>query len=128
MNFNECPCSGKSLERFLRPLALALLATEKSHGYDLANRLVGLEIFNDSGPDISSIYKTLRVMEKEGLVQSELDIRSGGPAKRCYTLTSEGSQCLRVWIDTLQKYRVQMDRLLDVLNDSIKPKRRRQSL
>jgi len=128
MNFDQCPCSGKSLERFLRPLVLALLATEKSHGYDLAYKLAGLEIFHDSGPDISSVYKTLRVMEKEGLVQSELDSRSGGPAKRCYVLTPDGKQCLRVWIDTLRKYRVRLDRLLDVLNDSFKPGKRRNSL
>jgi len=115
VDIDQCACSGRSLDRFLRPIVLAALKKGKSHGYDLAQALAGLDIFRDSVPDASGVYKTLKVMEKEGLVRSALDANSGGPAKRCYTLTPKGRKCLRRWICTLREYRNQLDRLLVIL-------------
>ena len=115
MDIGQCACSGKSLDRFLRPTLLAALKNGKSHGYDLANALVRLDVFRDSVPDASGVYKTLKVMEKEGLVKSALDTNSGGPAKRCYTLTPKGGKCLRQWVGTLREYRDRLDRLLAIL-------------
>jgi len=123
VDIDQCACSGKSLDRFLRPILLAALKGGKSHGYDLANALARLDVFRNSVPDASGVYKTLKVMEKEGLVKSALDANSGGPAKRCYTLTPKGRRCLRQWVGTLREYRDQLDRLLTILMASASAKR-----
>jgi len=115
VDIDQCACSGKSLDRFLRPAVLAALQAEKSHGYDLVRRLATMDIFSDAPPDASGVYKTLRVMEKEGLVVSTLDSGGGGPARRNYALTPQGKACLRQWSTTLRKYREQLDMLLAML-------------
>ena len=115
MDIDQCACSGKSLDRFVRPAILAALKDGKSHGYDLARTLADLAMFRDAPPDASGVYKALKIMEKEGLLTSALESESGGPAKRCYALTPQGRQCLRQWIDTLRGYREQVDRLLEIL-------------
>jgi len=115
MDINQCACSGTSLDRFLRPSVLAALKDGKSHGYDIVRTLAGLAMFRDAPPDASGVYKTLKIMETEGLLASALDSDSGGPAKRCYALTPQGRQCLRQWADTLRDYREQIDRLLSML-------------
>jgi DNA-binding PadR family transcriptional regulator len=101
-------------------MVLASLIGDKDHGYDLARKLAGMKIFREVAPDASGVYKTLKIMEKEGLVTSVLDSDSGGPAKRSYALTAQGRQCLRRWIGTLRDYRRQMDRLLTVLESAVK--------
>jgi len=115
VDIGQCACSGKSLDRFLRPAVLAALKDGKSHGYDLARTLAELAMFRDAPPDASGVYKALKLMEKEGLLTSALESDSGGPAKRCYALTPQGRQCLRQWTGTLRTYRQQIDRLLAMM-------------
>ena len=122
---DQCACSGISLDRFLRPLVLAELKAGKSHGYDLARNLAALPGFRDSPPDPSGVYKTLKVMEKEGLLTSALEAASGGPARRCYALTPQGRHCLRLWASTLRKYRRQLDSLLAILAAPAKPRKKK---
>ena len=115
MDIDQCVCSGVSLDRFLRPSVLAALKDGKSHGYDIVRTLAGLTMFRDAPPDASGVYKALKTMEKEGLLSSELESESGGPAKRCYALTPQGLRCLRQWTATLRDYRGQINRLLAML-------------
>jgi len=112
---STCACSGKSLARLLRPAVLALLAREEMHGYVLLQRLGELAMFSDALPDTSGVYKTLKVMEEEGLVSSSWELGDSGPAKRRYALTKEGKACLKRWGETLEAYRTQIDGLLCLL-------------
>lgn len=122
MDITQCACSGKTLDRLLRPVVLAMLARAGTHGYDLVQQLAKLELFADSPPDTSGIYKTLKAMEKEGLISSDWDLGKSGPAKRRYALTKNGRTCLKRWAETLRDYRAQIDGLLEILNASgIKP-------
>ncbi|MBM4165274.1 MAG: PadR family transcriptional regulator [Lentisphaerae bacterium] len=118
MELNQCACSGKTLDRLLRPVVLAILARAGTHGYDLVQQLAKLEVFADSPPDTSGIYKTLKSMEKEGLVSSDWDCGKSGPAKRRFTLTQDGRTCLNRWAETLRTYRAQIDGLLGILDAS----------
>lgn len=80
---------------------LAFLRNYDAHGYQLAQRLAeaGLPAF-DSG----TIYRTLRQLEKTGLVSSFWDMSPSGPARRMYSLTKAGEAFLSAWIDVLQHY------------------------
>lgn len=98
----ECRCDGGQPKNFARPCLLLLLAESRAHGYELIDRLrpFGFEI-----SDPASIYKTLRAMEQDGLVSSQWELSSRGPARRVYALTSDGHDLLESWALTLEDNR-----------------------
>ena len=80
---------------------LAFLRNWNAYGYQLSQQLVeaGLPAF-DSG----TVYRTLRQLEKAGMVSSFWDTSESGPARRMYTLTKAGDIFLSGWIDVLSRY------------------------
>jgi PadR family transcriptional regulator, regulatory protein PadR len=128
VNFNLCPCSGKTLAKLLQPAALAVLAREPVHGYLIARRLEGLGMFRGQKPDPTGLYRLLKAMEEKGLVSASWDLPEAGPAKRRFSLTAGGRACLARWTRTLQDYRKSIDGLLDLLHGSVRkascPRRR----
>jgi DNA-binding PadR family transcriptional regulator len=110
------PVYRKNLDRFLHPTILRLLAQGKTHGYDLVQRLHELKMFSEIPPDPSGIYKILKSMEGMGLVASSWEVGGFGPAKRSFELTQDGVDCLQTWIETMKRYRTQLDSLLDLLD------------
>ena len=116
MDLDQCSCSGRTLDRLLRPAVLALLAREKTHGYDIVQQLRELEMFVEVPPDTSGVYKALKSMEEEGLISSIWEFRDTGPAKKQYALTKDGKACLKRWGETLRAYRTQIDGLLTILD------------
>jgi poly-beta-hydroxybutyrate-responsive repressor len=86
---------------FLAAGILSLLKRRYSHGYRLATDLVkaGLPMF-----DSATLYRTLRDLERTGMVSSFWDTSSSGPARRMYSVTKAGEVFLSLWIDTLQRY------------------------
>jgi DNA-binding PadR family transcriptional regulator len=116
MDIAQCACSGKNLDRLLRPTILGMLAREKTHGYDLVQRLNELKMFSDIPPDISGVYKVLKLMEEERLIAANLEFGESRPAKRSYSLTKDGMACLKKWAETLENYRAQIDGLLNILD------------
>ena len=77
---------------------LAFLRNWNAYGYQLAQQLAdaGLPAF-DSG----TVYRTLRQLEKTGLVSSFWDTSESGPARRMYSLTKAGDLFLSSWINVL---------------------------
>jgi DNA-binding PadR family transcriptional regulator len=116
MDLDHCSCSGRTLDRLLRPAVLALLAREKTHGYDVVQQLKELEMYSEVPPDTSGVYKALKSMEEEGIISSSWEFRDTGPAKKRYALTEDGKACLNRWAETLQIYRAQIDGLLTILD------------
>ncbi|MCL1919509.1 MAG: helix-turn-helix transcriptional regulator [Kiritimatiellaeota bacterium] len=108
MEFDQCACSGKTLSRFVRPVILALLTDGPVHGYDLLRRLEGLGMFAQTPPDTSGVYKTLKTMTAEGLTVGDWDTADPGPARRPFTLTPKGRECLARWGATLEAYQRQI--------------------
>ena len=80
---------------------LAFLKNWNAYGYQLSQRLTeaGLPAF-DSG----TVYRTLRQMERTGMVSSFWDTSESGPARRMYSMTKAGDLFLSGWIDVLGKY------------------------
>ena len=80
---------------------LAFLRNSNAYGYQLSQQLseAGLPAF-DSG----TVYRTLRQLEKLGLVSSFWDTSESGPARRMYSLAAAGDIFLSGWIEMLGNY------------------------
>jgi len=83
---------------YLRPCLLLLVAEGTSHGYDL---LEGVRALGLGRVDPGGLYRCLRAMDEEGLVRSNWQPSSRGPARRTYTLTREGQDWLHAMAGTL---------------------------
>ncbi len=80
---------------------LAFLKGWNAYGYQLAQKLAAAGLpESDSG----TVYRTLRHLEKTGMVSSFWDTSESGPARRMYSLTKAGELFLSGWIDVLQNY------------------------
>ena len=92
---------------------LAFLRNWNAYGYQLTQQLAeaGLPAF-DSG----TVYRTLRQLEKTGMVSSFWDTSDSGPARRMYSLTKAGDIFLSGWIDVLGKYQAVLQRTLEGLD------------
>ena len=103
---NECAVLGKSLSRLMQPSILTVLAghEEPLHGYAIIQEMATGPMFGGNAPDPTGIYRILKQMENNGLVNSAWDTSESGPAKRCYEMTDDGRACLRRWIDSLACY------------------------
>ena len=88
------------VERFTEPALLLLLRERPSHGYDLLERLP--ELTGEQRVEMGNLYRLLRALEDEGLVSSEWDERSPGPAKRRYAITEHGLRLLDQWVEALR--------------------------
>jgi DNA-binding PadR family transcriptional regulator len=87
-----------SLERIL----LGLLKTPAS-GYTL--KTVFTEAINYFWPaELSQIYRTLKRLEREGLLRCRSEPSSKGPDRKVYSLTATGRKTLREWLDGEPKF------------------------
>jgi PadR family transcriptional regulator PadR len=99
------------VERFTEPALLLLLRERPAHGYDLLERLP--ELTGEQRVEMGNLYRLLRALEEEGLVSSEWDAGSPGPAKRRYALTEQGHRLLETWADALRRSQERIQRFLD---------------
>ncbi len=98
------------MERFNEPLVLAILRDGPAHGYDLAESLRAW--VPDDQIDLGNLYRMLRSMEDEGIVQSEWSDNAPGRAKRTYELTTAGELLLDAWIRSLRSTNTTVARFL----------------
>ncbi len=110
---NQCECDNHSLkiEGFIVPCILFLLREEPSHGYEIMEKLEGLD-FVDIIPDPSVVYRHLRRMEAEGKVSSQLEPGSGGPARKVYSITPEGEDYLHMWAMKIRRRKAALDKFI----------------
>ncbi len=107
----------------LRPSLLLMLAENETHGYELFDQLESLG-FDPECLDSSIVYRDLRDMEDQGLIESSWDDDSKGPKRRVYKISEEGMIRLGEWIKNLENIQGRIstirDRylsLLDVKNE-----------
>jgi poly-beta-hydroxybutyrate-responsive repressor len=91
------------------------------HGYQILQTLtiMGLAAF-----DPSTVYRTLRRLEKDGLIMSDWDTGDSGPAKRVYSLTEDGEDFLKTWASALQQYQSILSKFFEVYAEHIGQSRR----
>lgn len=82
-------------------LLLLLIAEQPRHGYELMDRLAGMGFERDPG----GLYRTLRTMERDGLVGSEWELSCSGPGRRRYHVTPLGTQRLDLDASLLEQTR-----------------------
>lgn len=104
------PAVGRGSEarprNWLVPVILLSLRDWNSYGYELMERAsaFGFEAMNPG-----TLYRTLRQMEKDGVVESTWETSKGGPARRMYSITDSGKTYLDFWANSLQQYQKTMD-------------------
>lgn len=84
----------------LRASLLLLLAESPAHGYDLLEQMGELGLRN---VDPGGLYRALRMMEQDGLVDSRWEQSGTGPARRSYRLSDEGTEWLHAWAGALRE-------------------------
>src|SRR5436309_11325716 len=93
-------------KNWLVPVLLLMLREWSSYGYELMEKMAtfGLTTMN-----AGTFYRTLRQMEKDGIVSSSWDTSEAGPARRVYSITAAGEAYLKFWADSLDQYQKMMD-------------------
>jgi len=83
-----------------------MLREWSSYGYELMEKMAA---FGLSAMNPGTFYRTLRQMEKDGMVSSNWDTSEGGPARRVYSITEAGEAYLKYWAESLDQYQRMMD-------------------
>ena len=106
-----CKIKDGKMDRFLEVCLLVLLYDKLGYGYGL---IEDLEDFGFSSEDlnVSTLYRTLRKMEKEDLVTSLWEESGLGPKKRVYKITQVGKNDLDNWIHTLKMRKNRIENLI----------------
>lgn len=93
---------------------LAYLRRWNAYGYQLVQELgkAGMENF-----DSTTVYRTLRQLEKAGLVSSFWDTSESGPARRRYAITQAGETFLELCLDVFGRYQKILQSALDSLDN-----------
>ena len=95
------------LERFTEPAVLLVLRDSPGHGYELLEKLQAL--MPAERIDMGNLYRILRSLERDGLVDSTWDDDAPGPAKRIYVITESGRRVLAQWVDAFTKIERQIE-------------------
>lgn len=104
---------GAKPERYIQPSILMALLDGPSYGYQLLQRLPEYGFLRDEVPP-GMIYRHLRQMEEEKLVESRWEAEGSGPAKRVYVMTAEGGEVLEAWVAHMER---KAGRLLDFVRN-----------
>lgn len=114
----EFGCGGKNrkMERFLEVCLLILLYHEEGYGYGLIEQLAYFG-FHAEELNAGTLYRTLRKMEKEGMVTSDWAEGGPGPRRRVYSITETGKTDLDQWIGVLEQKRQRIDTLIARYHD-----------
>jgi PadR family transcriptional regulator len=91
-------------ERFIEPAVLLLLRERAMHGYELLERVP--ELVAEDRVDVGNLYRALRALEDDSVVESEWRADLPGPAKRTYRLTDSGARLLDRWAEALRDNQV----------------------
>jgi poly-beta-hydroxybutyrate-responsive repressor len=91
----------------LPPFVLLAVSLQRAHGYVIEDYLRALGLF---GITMSTLYRTLRQMEKDGFLESTWEPGPTGPARRVYTITDAGHTWLDSSANMLSTYRETIDR------------------
>jgi len=93
-------------KNWLVPILLLMLRQWSSYGYELMEKM---STFGLAAMNPGTFYRTLRQMEKDGMVSSNWDTSEGGPARRVYSITDAGEAYLNYWAQSLDQYQRMMD-------------------
>ena len=91
---------------------MQLLSQGTGQGYVLMEQLQQFGISTDA-LNISTLYRTLRHMEKEGCLESEWEEGGPGPKRRIYLISEKGKKELEIRIRMMKARKSGIDRLIN---------------
>jgi PadR family transcriptional regulator PadR len=112
------PGGGRYRRAVLGVAILASLAESTTHGYSLVDQietLAGSLVCVDPG----SMYRLLRALEEDGLVESSWEVPEAGPSRRVYRINEQGLEALNLMAASLSQWGAAMQRLADHATDSV---------
>ena len=110
----DAPLQPRMTGDLLSSSLLALLRRWNAYGYQLVRELGKSGL---AGFDATTVYRTLRQLERAGLVSSFWDTSESGPARRMYSLTKAGQAFLDLWLDLFGRYQKILHCALDSLDN-----------
>jgi PadR family transcriptional regulator, regulatory protein PadR len=120
-NGSRTPPTDAWSKNWVVPVLLLMLKQWHSYGYELMEKL-GTFGFTMMNP--GTFYRTLRQMEKDGMVSSSWDTSETGPARRIYTITASGEAYLNYWAESLNQYQRMMDTFFQLYTGRPTPNKR----
>lgn len=99
------------MERFLEVCLLLLLNDNTGYGYGLVEELSYFG-FSEEELNIGSLYRTLRKMEKEELVESFWKEGGQGPRRRVYRISGNGKVELDKRIKVMRMRKARIEKLI----------------
>jgi DNA-binding PadR family transcriptional regulator len=99
------------MERFLEVCLLLLLYNDVGYGYGLVEELSYFG-FSEEELNVSTLYRTLRNMEKEKLVESFWEEGGQGPKRRVYRISEYGKAELDQRIRIMRMRKARIERLI----------------
>ncbi|MBP1918780.1 PadR family transcriptional regulator [Youngiibacter multivorans] len=99
------------MERFLEVCLLLLLYDDVGYGYGLVEELSFFG-FSEEELNVSTLYRTLRNMEKEKLVESFWEEGGQGPKRRVYRISENGTIELDKRIKIMKMRKARIERLI----------------
>ena len=114
------PLTGWPPRDMLAPFVLLAVSLQRAHGYVIEDYLRALGLF---GITMSTLYRTLRQMEKDGYLVSTWEPGPTGPARRVYTITDAGHAWLDSSASMLNAYRQTIDRFFGLYDASLRAAR-----
>lgn len=99
---------GAKPQRYVQPSLLMALLNGPSYGYELIQTITDYGFLRGDAPP-GMVYRHLRQMDEEGLVESKWDAEGDGPAKRVYSITPEGAEILDAWVMHMERQRDRLD-------------------
>ena len=115
------PFPGWPPRDILPPFVLLAVSLQRAHGYAIEDYLRGFGLF---GITMSTLYRTLRQMEKDGFLESTWEPGPTGPARRVYTITGNGDAWLATSAAMLDAYRETINRFFGLYDAGPGAKRR----
>ncbi len=110
-----CPCSGGNLPKLMQPILLSIVAQAPLHGYVIAQRVMQTGLFGNQSPDVTGIYRMLKSMVNDGVLEQKEVESPVGPTRKLYTVTPLGRECIKHWILSLSAHREHLDNVLGCL-------------
>jgi poly-beta-hydroxybutyrate-responsive repressor len=105
------------------PVLLLMLREWSSYGYELMEKMAA---FGLGTMNAGTFYRTLRQMEKDGMVCSSWDTSEAGPARRVYSITEAGEAYLKHWADSLDQYQKMMNSFFQLYTSRPAPRQENQ--
>ncbi|TMF01069.1 MAG: poly-beta-hydroxybutyrate-responsive repressor [Chloroflexi bacterium] len=115
---DSSPPTAWSPRDILIPYVLLAVSLQRAHGYLIEEYLRSVGFLS---LEMSTLYRTLRQLEKDGLLHSSWEPGPTGPARRVYSLTEVGRGWLDQWANTLDVYRRMLDQFFGLYGKRKEP-------